>query len=81
MELMLIAMILHVIHYSGFRLQQKVWYILTFVAIILCSAAELAVHCGIYNKSFAIPLTIITVIQFSLSPLLAVFFSGALGLY
>ena len=81
MELMLIAMILHVVYYSGFKLQQKVWYILTFASIILCSAAELAVHCGVYKSTFAIPLTIVTVIQFSLSPLLAVFFSGALGLH
>ena len=80
-NLMMIAMVLHVIHYSGFTKSQKVWYVLTFASVIICSGAELAVHCGYYNKAFAIPLTIITVIQFSLSPLLAVFFSGALGLH
>lgn len=79
-DLMMIAMILHVVRYSGFTRQQKVWFVSTFVSIIICSAAELAVHYGGYNPAMAIPLTVITVIQFSLSPLLAVFFSGALGL-
>ncbi|MBO4278460.1 MAG: HD domain-containing protein [Spirochaetales bacterium] len=79
-ELMMMAMTLHVLHYTGFTKRQKTWFVLTFVAIMLCSGAEFAVHNGRYNPSFAIPLTIITVLQFSLSPMLAVLFSGALGM-
>ena len=80
-ELMMIAMALHVLHYSGFTKEQKSWYLLTFFSVMLCAAAEFAVHCGYYDPSFAVPLTVITVIQFSLAPLLGVFFSGALGLH
>jgi len=80
-ELMMIAMTLHVIHYSGFTKTQKAWYLMTFISIMLCSAAEFAVHCGWYAPAFAVPLTIITVIQFSLAPMLGVFFIGALGLH
>ncbi len=80
-QLTMIAMILHVINYSGFTRLQKTWFILTFVSVMICSAAELAVHCGYYKSSWAVPLTLITVIQFSTSPLLAVFFSGALGFH
>ncbi|MBQ3791865.1 MAG: hypothetical protein II797_02050 [Clostridia bacterium] len=80
-ELMMIAMTLHVAIYSGFTKEQKTWYILTFTSIMLCAGAEFAVHCGYYKPSFAVPLTILTVIQFSLAPLLGVFFSGALGLH
>ena len=81
LELMMIAMILHVLRYSGFRKVQKLWFILTFVSVIFCSAAELAVHCGYYRPALDVPLTILTALQFSFSPLLAVFFSGALGLH
>lgn len=81
LELTMFTMILHVLRYSGFKKVQKTWFILTFASVVVCSASELAVHCGYYNPAFAIPLTILTVIQFSLSPLLAVFFSGALGLH
>ena len=80
-ELLMIAMTVHVIMYSGFTKDQKKWYILTFISVMICTVAEYFVHCGYYDKNFAIPLTIITVIQFSISPLLAVFFSGALGLH
>lgn len=79
-ELLMIAMIIHVIHYSGFTRTQKKWYVLTFSAIVFCSLAEFAVHCGYYNEAFKVPLTILTVLQFSVAPLLGVFFSGALGL-
>ena len=79
-ELMMIAMILHVLAYSGFQRVQKAWYILTFVSVMLCCGAEFAVHCGFYNKVFALPLTVITVLQFSVAPLLGVLFTGALGL-
>lgn len=80
-ELMMLTMTLHVLNYSGFTKEQKTWYILTFCAVMLCAAAEFAVHCGYYNKSFAIVLTIITVIQFSIAPMLGVLFAGALGLH
>ena len=79
-ELLMLAMTLHVIFYSGFTKSQKVWYILTFLSIMFCAAAEFAVHCGRYDKAFAVPLTVITVLQFSAAPMLAVLFSGALGL-
>ena len=80
-ELMMIAMMLHVINYSGFTKVQKTWYNLTFGAVMLCAACEFAVHCGYYKPAFAIPLTILTVIQFSIAPLLGVLFTGALGLH
>lgn len=78
--LLMITMIIHVVHYSGFTKTQKVWYNLTFLAIIICSIAEFFVHSGYYNEYLAIPLTIITVLQFSIAPLLGVLFIGALGL-
>ncbi len=80
-ELVMLTMTFHVIHYSGFTREQKTWFLLTFTAIMFCAAAEAAVHCGYYNPSFALPLTIITVLQFSIAPMLGVFFSGALGLH
>ncbi|MCR5684547.1 MAG: HD domain-containing protein [Lachnospiraceae bacterium] len=79
-ELLMLAMVFHVINYSGFKKEQKTWYLLTFITIMLCSAAEYAVHCGYYDPKYALPLTILTVIQFSLAPMLAVLFIGALGL-
>ena len=79
-EVLLLTMILHVVNYSGFVKRQKIWYILTFSCIMFCSAAELLVHCGYYNPKFKVILTIITVIQFSLAPLLGILFTGALGL-
>lgn len=79
-ELMMIAMSLHVITYSGFKKEQKVWYLLTFVCVMLCAGAEYAVHCGYYDPSLKIPLTVITVIQFSAAPMLGILFAGALGL-
>ncbi|MBQ7727701.1 MAG: HD domain-containing protein [Clostridia bacterium] len=80
-EIMMVAMTLHVALYSGFTGEQKKWYLLTFGSIMLCAGAEFAVHCGFYDPSYATLLTIITIIQFSLAPLLGVFFSGALGLH
>ena len=78
--LLMIAMTVHVLHYSGFTRIQKIWFILTFAAISVCQLAEYAVHCGYYDPNFKVLLTIITVIQFSLAPLLGVLFIGALGL-
>ena len=80
-ELMMIAMTIHVITYSGFNKNQKTWYILTFASIMICALCEFFVHCGYYDVKFKIPLTIITVIQFSLAPLLGVYFTGALGMH
>ena len=80
-ELMMMAMMIHVIRYSGFTRSEKGWYVATFTAIMLCAAAEYcAIHFDARGSGFVIPLTIITVIQFSLSPLLPVFFAGALGM-
>ena len=79
-ELMMLAMLIHVAGYSGFTKSQKNWYLLTFFSILVCAGAEYAVHCGYYSAEFKIPLTVITVIQFSLAPLLAVMFIGALGI-
>ena len=80
-ELMMLAMTLHVATYSGFTKIQKAWYLLTFLSVMLCAGAEFAVHCGYYSPSFAVPLTVLTVLQFSLAPMLGVFFTGALGLH
>ena len=77
---MMLAMSLHVLTYSGFKKEQKIWYLLTFICVMFCAGAEFAVHCGYYNESFAIPLTILTVLQFSAAPILGVLFIGALGL-
>lgn len=73
-------MTLHVLTYSGFKKIQKTWYILTFSAVMVCAAAEFAVHCGAYDQKYAIPLTILTVIQFSVAPILGILFIAALGL-
>ncbi|MBO4217263.1 MAG: HD domain-containing protein [Clostridia bacterium] len=80
-ELLMLAMTIHVLNYSGFTREQKAWYLLTFISIMVCAAAEFAVHCGYYDEVFAIPLTVVTVLQFSIAPLLGVFFTGALGLH
>ena len=80
-ELLMISMTLHVANYSGFTKIQKFWYLMTFAAIMLCSAAEYAVHCGFYSVNFKIPLTILTVIQFAAAPFLGILFSGALGMH
>lgn len=79
-ELIMLAMTIHVTKYKGFTKEQKTWYLLTFIAIMVCSLAEFAVHCGYYYPGLAIPLSILTILQFSIAPLLGVFFSGALGI-
>ena len=79
-ELMMLAMTIHVLRYSGFTKEQKTWFLITFISVMLCAGAEFAVHCGYYDPAFAVPLTVITVIQFSVAPMLGVFFTGALGL-
>ncbi len=78
-ELIMLAMTIHVCTHSAFTKQQKVWFLLTFAAVMVCAAAEYLVHCGMYDPRYALPLTVITVLQFSTSPLLGIFFSEALG--
>lgn len=78
--LLMLTMSIHVFRYSGFNKAQKTWFIITFGSIFFCSLAEYAAHCGYYNNVFKIPLTILTVIQFSAAPVLGMLFSGALGL-
>ena len=75
----MLTMILHVFTYRGFTFQQRVWFLHTFVAIILCSTAEFLVHGVTYNPSMKAFLTVITILQFSFAPILGVLFSGALG--
>ena len=79
-ELLMLSMSVHVFFYRGFNKAQKGWFLATFFTIMICSGAEYAVHCGAYDPIFKIPLTILTVIQFSLAPVMAMLFSGALGL-
>lgn len=80
-ELMMLTMTIHVMHYSGFTKVEKTWYLVTFVAIMLCALAEfLAIELNARGSAYSVPLTFITVIQFSLTPLLPVFFAGALGM-
>ena len=79
-ELLMITMIIHVLFYREFNKKQKSWFIATFVGVMICNASEFAVHCDYYNPVFKIPLTILTVIQFSLAPIMAMLFAGALGL-
>lgn len=78
-ELFMLAMTIHVRSHSAFTKQQKIWFLLTFAAVMICAAAEYAVHCGFYDPKYAVPLTVITVLQFATSPLLGIFFSEALG--
>lgn len=80
-EFLMIAMLLHVLRNSVFTKRQKIWFSATFISIMLCSMAEFAVYCGMYTSSWAIPMTVITAIRFSCSPLIGVFFTEALGLY
>ena len=80
-ELLMLAIALHVIHYKGFTSEEKKWYLLTFVAIMICAGAEYLVHSGYYDPKYKTFLTIITVLQFSTSPLLGILFAGALGMH
>lgn len=77
---LMIAMILHVLNYSGFNKKQKGWFVATFASITFCALAEFAIHCGYYDPALAIPLTILTVLQFASAPCFAMLFAGALGL-
>ena len=80
-ELLMLAMLIHVATYSAFSREQKRWYVYTFVAVMLCAAAEvLALMLSGHGKAVIVPLSIITAIQFSITPMLPVFFAGALGM-
>ena len=78
--LLMAALIIHVINYSGFNKKQKGWFIATFSAISFCALAEFLLHCGYYAPQFKIILTILTVLQFAVAPCFAMLFAGALGL-
>ncbi len=78
--ILMVAMSIHVLTYSGFNKSQKKWFVATFSAISFCALAELALHCGYYHHSLKIPLSILTVLQFALAPCFAMLFAGALGL-
>ena len=80
--LLMLSMTIHVLGYSGFNKTQKGWFIATFVSVSFCALAEFAVHYNgdAYNEKFGVILTILTILQFSLSPCLAVLFAGALGM-
>ena len=81
-ELLMIAMTIHTLRYPGFGRVQKNWYICTFIAVMLCAGAEFcAKYFDMRGSAYVLPLTVITVLQFSLSPLLPVFFAGALGMH
>ena len=79
-SILMIAMCIHVLNYSGFDKHQKGWFVATFSAIIFCALAEYAIHCGYYSVIFRIPLTILTVLQFATAPCFAMLFAGALGM-
>lgn len=80
-ELLMAAMWVHTLFYSGFTREQKGWYLLTFAAIMVCAIAEcFALLFDARGPEYIPSLTILTVVQFSLTPMLPVFFSGALGM-
>ena len=77
---LMVAMTIHVLNYSGFTKKQKYWFVATFAAITFCALAEFALHGIPYSDVLKIPLTILTVLQFSIAPCFAMLFAGALGL-
>lgn len=80
-EMLMFAMSIHVLNYSGFTRAQKTWYLLTFISIMICAAAEyISIKLDARGPSYVLPLVILTVIHFSLAPLVPAFFVGALGL-
>ena len=78
--MLMIANSIHVLTYSGFNKKQKIWFIVTFVSIAFCAAAEFGVHCGYYYNSLKVLLYILTILQFSIAPCFAMLFAGALGI-
>ncbi|MBQ6552762.1 MAG: HD domain-containing protein [Clostridia bacterium] len=80
-ELLMLAMLIHVVTYSAFTKGQKRWYICTFLAVMLCAGAEvLALKFSGSGGGVVVPLSILTAVQFSITPMLPVFFAGALGM-
>ena len=80
-DLLMLTMSLHVLNYPGFTRTEKCWYLYTFIAIFFCAGAEfISVHFDARGPVFSIPLTFLDMVQFSLSPMLPVFFVGALGM-
>ena len=81
-ELLMAAMTYHVAHYPGFTRVEKRWYLFAFITIFFCAGAEfIAKRFDACGSAYSLPLTVLTVIRFSLSPMLPIFFGGALGLY
>ena len=79
-ELMMVAMILHVLFYSGLSLKQKSWFLLICVSIMVCAGAEFVIHSGYYKPSWNVALTAVTAVQFAIGPMIGAYFAGALGL-
>ena len=80
-ELLMLTLSLHVLNYPGFTRVEKRWYLFTFTAIFFCAGAEfISVHFDGRAPAFVVPLTLLNAVQFSLSPMLPVFFVGALGM-
>ena len=80
-ELLMLTMTFHVQRYPGFTQVEKRWYIATFAAVFICGGAEMiSIWFDGRGPAYALPMTVLTVLQFSVSPLLPVFFVGALGM-
>ena len=80
--LLMLAMTFHVLCYPGFTKVEKRWYLLTFISILVSAAAEALALCfDARGPAFSLPLTVLTVTQFSITPMLPVFFVGALGMH
>ena len=79
-ELLMLSMTIHVLRYKQFNTYQKGWFLATFISIMFCMLSEYFVHNDYYFPSLKILLTIITIVQFSLAPVLGMLFAGALGL-
>ena len=79
-ELLMLSMTIHVLRYKQFNKDQKGWFVATFISIMFCTLSEYFVHNDYYFPSLKVLLTILTIIQFSLAPVLGMLFAGALGL-
>ena len=81
-ELMMLALTLHVVNYPGFTRIQKAWFLMTFLTIMFCAGVEcIAIEFDARGPAWVMPLTILTEMQFVLTPMLPVFFAGALGVH
>ena len=81
-ELMMLAMTLHVARYVGFSRRQKAWYLITFISVMFTSASEfISLKYGGAGSAFVIPMTVMTAVEFTITPMLPVFFAGALGMH